>query len=154
MAENSNLPAKTKRGPGRPFQPGQSGNPGGRPKVIESIRDAARNLGDKALGVLAGALESDDERARIVAANSLLDRGFGKSASAVEWDAAQRAKVSAMSDLELELFYMREIAKDEIGNEPTSAQFRAWMKKYAERDDSRAAMESVVSEAELLSDGL
>lgn len=30
MAESSEKAAKKKRGPGRPFQPGQSGNPGGR----------------------------------------------------------------------------------------------------------------------------
>lgn len=40
MAGNSEQTGK-KRGPGRPFQPGQSGNPNGRPKVVEELRQRA-----------------------------------------------------------------------------------------------------------------
>jgi hypothetical protein len=36
VAENSSDAAK-KRGPGRPFEPGQSGNPGGRAKKSEAL---------------------------------------------------------------------------------------------------------------------
>ena len=42
MAENTETTTK-RRGPGKPFQPGVSGNPGGRPKTIEEIRDPARS---------------------------------------------------------------------------------------------------------------
>src|SRR5215204_4992211 len=41
MAANSTGSAK-KRGPGRPFVKGQSGNPNGRPRIIAEVRDAAR----------------------------------------------------------------------------------------------------------------
>jgi len=37
--ENSILPDQQPRVPGRPFQPGQSGNPGGRPKGSKSLRN-------------------------------------------------------------------------------------------------------------------
>jgi hypothetical protein len=48
LAENSEITAtKRRRGPGRPFQPGQSGNPGGRP-LRRSVRPSTSgelNLG-------------------------------------------------------------------------------------------------------------
>lgn len=37
--ENSILPDQQPRVPGRPFQPGQSGNPGGRPRGSKSLRN-------------------------------------------------------------------------------------------------------------------
>jgi len=70
-AENSK-----KAAPGRPFQPGQSGNPGGRPKGIAAI---AREHTDKAVQVLVDGMESTDERVKIAAAKEILDRGYGKA---------------------------------------------------------------------------
>lgn len=54
MAESSGG-APRGRGPGRPFQPGQSGNPGGKPKKLEalaaSIREYDDELRDKLLAI-------------------------------------------------------------------------------------------------------
>lgn len=58
------------------FKPGQSGNPGGRPKGIAA---KAREHTDKCIEVLADALLSDEARTRIAAAHELLDRGYGKA---------------------------------------------------------------------------
>lgn len=57
------------------FQPGVSGNPGGRPKGIAAL---ARQHTDKALEVLSSALDDADGRIRVAAAKELLDRGYGK----------------------------------------------------------------------------
>lgn len=58
-----------------PFKPGQSGNPGGRPKGIAAI---AREHTDRAIEVLVEGMESGDERVKQAAASAILDRGWGK----------------------------------------------------------------------------
>jgi CRP-like cAMP-binding protein len=73
---------KKQRGRGRPFQPGQSGNPAGRPRVVGEIRDLARAKGPAALEILMAIAEDADKpaAARVAAATALLDRGYGRPA--------------------------------------------------------------------------
>ncbi len=66
------------------FQPGQSGNPGGRPKEDPRLREAARQHTEAALMVLVEALTDEQTKNRITAANSILDRAYGKPAQAVQ----------------------------------------------------------------------
>lgn len=82
-----------KRGPGRPFQKGQSGNPGGKAKlpeaekkIIADVREAARECTQAAIDTLKNALSAPSApwAAKVSAANSLLDRGWGKAREAVE----------------------------------------------------------------------
>jgi hypothetical protein len=64
------------------FAKGQSGNPGGRPQS-GYIKGLARAYTKEALETLAAALKAENESTRVAAANSLLDRGWGKPAQAV-----------------------------------------------------------------------
>jgi hypothetical protein len=60
------------------FQPGLSGNPGGRKPIPEELKNRLRNLSEKAVDALERALDSKDDRVRIQAATVLLDRAYGK----------------------------------------------------------------------------
>ncbi len=73
---------------GRPFKKGQSGNPGGRPKVIAEVRDLAREQTEKSVKALVSIRDSTKAppAARVAAANSLLDRGWGRPAQTISGD--------------------------------------------------------------------
>src|SRR5918993_604245 len=90
MAENSDASTDNDaRGfqPGNTvgFRPGQSGNPGGRPKKLAEIVHLARSLAPDAIRALHEiAVGGRSEGARIAAAVALLDRGLGKPKVTVE----------------------------------------------------------------------
>ena len=64
---------------GRPFQPGQSGNPGGRPVIVGKLRELARAHALGAIAELARlAKDAKSETARIAAIKELLDRAYDK----------------------------------------------------------------------------
>lgn len=71
---------------------GQSGNPSGRPKKVlpsgKTISEAAIEHAEQALQTLADILVNPQasESARVSAANSLLDRGFGKPTQTLAGD--------------------------------------------------------------------
>jgi hypothetical protein len=84
---NSDVTASgRRRGPGRPFPRGLSGNPSGRPKLDFDLRDLAREHGPaciKLLAAMAGLLPDEPpavaEAVRLAALKELLDRGFGRA---------------------------------------------------------------------------
>lgn len=73
-----------KRPVGRPFAPGQSGNPGGKPKGFAEFRELCRTHAAKAVRVLEEQLDSKNESTAREAALALLAYGFGRPTVAVE----------------------------------------------------------------------
>ena len=68
------------------FTPGQSGNPGGRPKVLAEVQALAREHTPAAITALAGIVKNTKEpaAARVAAANSLLDRAWGRAQTTID----------------------------------------------------------------------
>lgn len=69
------------------FKKGQSGNPGGRPKLIAEVRDLARKHTTTAINRLAYLCEhAKNEAVQRAAAEALLDRGWGRPAQGIRFE--------------------------------------------------------------------
>jgi Family of unknown function (DUF5681) len=142
-------------GPGRPFAPGVSGNPGGRPKglvrrIHEETGDGAE-LVDYMLSVFRDGHEST--KSRVQAATWLADRGFGKptQTQAVELSAdggldLEGAKARLTHKLGLTLADLARYAV-ELGYEPRSAELDADVVARAKGGERRDADDLVLTEA-------
>ena len=89
-------------GPGKPFQKGKSGNPGGRPKVLADVQELARQFTVEVIETLVEIMQDQKApaAARIAAANSLLDRAFGKPPQTIA-QTATGLNATMLSDDEL-----------------------------------------------------
>jgi len=100
-SDNAREEASTGRNRGW-FKKGQSGNPGGRPRVLADVQELARQKSPKALDTLEKIMlnEKAPAAARVAAANGLLDRGYGRPTQPVAQMLAQ-VKAEDLSDEEL-----------------------------------------------------
>lgn len=65
---------------GRPFAPGQSGNPRGRPKIDPDVRGLARRHAPDALAKLIALMSHPRPEIALRACEAVLDRAYGKVA--------------------------------------------------------------------------
>lgn|SRR5262249_42357255 len=72
--------------PGKKWQKGQSGNPGGRPKSIIEVASLAREQSSAAVELLTEVMNNLEAptNVRVKAAIALLDRGCGRPAQAID----------------------------------------------------------------------
>jgi Family of unknown function (DUF5681) len=69
----------------RPWKPGQSGNPKGRPKSLSRAQDLARDYTETGIETLVRIMQRGrPDGARVSAAVAILDRAWGKPVQAVE----------------------------------------------------------------------
>jgi hypothetical protein len=72
---------------GRPFKKGQTGNPNGRPRKtpeIVEVETLAQTYTAEAVERLAFWMRSDNAKASVSAANTLIERGHGKARQQIE----------------------------------------------------------------------
>jgi hypothetical protein len=97
------------------FQKGQSGNPGGRPKILGDVQELARQHTPEAIETLAAIMRDKKAppAARATAANALLDRAYGRPPQTVN------AKVSSRPPREMSDAELLAIAASEAEEAPT-----------------------------------
>jgi hypothetical protein len=97
-----------RRGPGRPFKKGESGNPAGSKPRDPELQALAREYSVPALRRIIAIMESPETEndTALRAAGMIIDRGYGKAAQVVEVE-----RCDVMTDAELEK-QLREVTAD------------------------------------------
>ena len=78
---------------------GVSGNPGGRPKLEVSIRELAQENSIEALETLVQVMRTGKPGERLIAANAILDRAYGKPSQSIEMSGDRTTLVDLLVSL-------------------------------------------------------
>jgi hypothetical protein len=79
------------------FEPGQSGNPGGRKDGNTPVRRLARENSIEAIEKLLEWMRSDNPKASVSACNAILDRAYGKPAQPISGDEENPIQIAAIA---------------------------------------------------------
>jgi hypothetical protein len=113
MAGNSESPAKRRRGKGRPFVPGQSGNASGRPKLPPDVKawltENKGRLTVKALERLEAWIDSGDEKASPAMIRVWLSKVIPDAAIAIELSGPDGQPVSTLDYSKLSVEQLRQL---------------------------------------------
>src|SRR5690606_13734622 len=117
-AENSPEQQQTSRVPVRPWPKGVSGNPGGRPRVVGRVKELARQWTAAAIQTLASVRQDpwQPARARVAAAEALLDRGYGKPTQPIAGDDTMDPILVALEQETLRAFLAAVAARQNTGS--------------------------------------
>lgn len=77
------------------FAPGHSGNPSGRKKTPEHVKAMLEGLTEKAVMALGDALDGDDPKLKLVAAQEVLNRSLGKPHTTASIDVSHKSAPAA-----------------------------------------------------------
>jgi hypothetical protein len=103
------------------FQPGQSGNPGGRPKIPAEVKELAKAHTEEAIRTLAEVMgdSSAPHSARVNAAEKLLDRAWGKSESTVNVNDSRTPRDLSTAELLSAIAALGVVGKEGGAGEPS-----------------------------------
>jgi Family of unknown function (DUF5681) len=73
------------------FAKGESGNPGGRPKLPSEMREIFQSKAPEAFEVLCRHLHATDPRVALAAATQILDRAYGRPVQSIDANISEGA---------------------------------------------------------------